>query len=244
MPSGRQATGRARRQRSFRLPRLAAAAAPAGSAASSASPRAEAQSLVADRGFRTSQSREARRRRAPGLPGIRMSSTTLKRSRCRRRCSASSSGDCQACARTRTSRPSSNELVLELPGGRERWISGRAATSRSSVRRYHVAYKDFDIAGTSIARTGSEFGSAGSWTSTVTKPVVRAYSMANYPEEQGRRDAERAAIATPPPHTRSRPGRRPAPYVFVACSISRPGDDGDHVRARSASSLRARRMRK
>ncbi|MEJ2680369.1 MAG: NADH:ubiquinone reductase (Na(+)-transporting) subunit F [Gammaproteobacteria bacterium] len=108
------------------------------------------------------------------------------------------------------------ELVLKLPEGEN--VNFRAGGYVQLEAPPHtVNFKDFDI--------GEEY--RGDWDrfkffdlkSKVTKPVIRAYSMANYPEEKGVLKFN-IRIATPPPRTEGLPPGQMSSYVFSL----KPGD--------------------
>ncbi|MFZ0256877.1 MAG: NADH:ubiquinone reductase (Na(+)-transporting) subunit F [Gammaproteobacteria bacterium] len=87
------------------------------------------------------------------------------------------------------------ELVLELPPGEE--MNFRAGGYiQIECPPHEVKYSDFDI----DARFRDDWDRYDLWRyeSKVTKPVSRAYSMANYPEEKGVVMLN-VRIATPPP---------------------------------------------
>ena len=89
------------------------------------------------------------------------------------------------------------ELVLELPAGET--IEFKAGGYiQIECPAHHVAYADFDIS-ERFREDWERFGLLR-LESKVTKPVVRAYSMANYPDEN---DVVmlNVRIATPPPNT-------------------------------------------
>lgn len=102
------------------------------------------------------------------------------------------------------------ELVLVLPEGED--VDFRAGGYVQIEAPAHtVHYKDFDIA--------DEY--RGDWerfgffdvSSTCDEPVVRAYSMANYPEEKGIVKFN-IRCATPPPNNLSLPAGKMSSYVF------------------------------
>ena len=93
------------------------------------------------------------------------------------------------------------ELTLKLPEGEN--VDFRAGGYvQLEAPAHHVYFKDFDI----------EEQYRGDWEhfkffdleSKVTEPVIRAYSMANYPEEKGVVKFN-IRIATPPPRTTGLP---------------------------------------
>lgn len=108
------------------------------------------------------------------------------------------------------------ELTLKLPEGEN--VDFRAGGYvQLEVPPHHVQFKDFDI----------EEEYRGDWErfgffnleSKVTEPVIRAYSMANYPEEQGLVKFN-IRIATPPPGAQGIPPGQMSSYVFNL----KPGD--------------------
>ncbi len=109
------------------------------------------------------------------------------------------------------------ELVLELPEGEV--VDFKAGGYiQIDVPPHELSYKDFDIA----EQFRPEWDKRNFWelTSTVTEPVTRAYSMANYPGEKGIIMLD-VRIAVPP-----RPGLPPgvvSSYIFNL----KPGDEVD-----------------
>ncbi len=108
------------------------------------------------------------------------------------------------------------ELTLKLPEGEN--VDFRAGGYvQLEAPPHHVYFKDFDI----------EEQYRGDWNhfkffdleSKVTEPVIRAYSMANYPEEKGVVKFN-IRIATPPPRTTGLPPGQMSSYVFSL----KPGD--------------------
>ncbi|WP_226661876.1 NADH:ubiquinone reductase (Na(+)-transporting) subunit F [Microbulbifer aggregans] len=108
------------------------------------------------------------------------------------------------------------ELTLKLPEGEN--VDFRAGGYvQLEAPPHHVKFSDFEI--------GEEY--RGDWEhfgffkleSKVTEPVVRAYSMANYPEEKGVVKFN-IRIATPPPRTEGIPPGQMSSYVFNL----KPGD--------------------
>lgn len=108
------------------------------------------------------------------------------------------------------------ELTLKLPEGEN--VNFRAGGYvQLETPPYHVKFKDFDI----------EEEYRGDWErfgffdleSKVDEPVVRAYSMANYPEERGLVKFN-IRIATPPPGSQGIPPGLMSSYVFNM----KPGD--------------------
>ena len=108
------------------------------------------------------------------------------------------------------------ELTLKLPEGEN--VDFRAGGYvQLEAPAHHVYFKDFDI----------EEEYRGDWEhfkffeleSKVTEPVIRAYSMANYPEEKGVVKFN-IRIATAPPRTTGLPPGQMSSYVFSL----KPGD--------------------
>ncbi|WP_432695376.1 NADH:ubiquinone reductase (Na(+)-transporting) subunit F [Marinobacterium sp. YM272] len=108
------------------------------------------------------------------------------------------------------------ELTLKLPEGEN--VDFRAGGYvQLEAPAHEVHYKDFDIE--------EEF--RGDWdkfnlwqyVSKVDEPVIRAYSMANYPEEKGVVKFN-IRIASPPPGTQGIPPGQMSSYVFSL----KPGD--------------------
>lgn len=108
------------------------------------------------------------------------------------------------------------EFVVQLPEGEE--VPFRAGGYiQIECPPHHVKYKDFDIA--------PEY--RGDWErfgfldveSKVDEEVVRAYSMANYPDEKGIIMLN-VRCATPPPNDLSLPAGKMSSYIFSL----KPGD--------------------
>ncbi|WP_019605361.1 NADH:ubiquinone reductase (Na(+)-transporting) subunit F [Teredinibacter turnerae] len=108
------------------------------------------------------------------------------------------------------------ELTLRLPEGEN--VDFRAGGYvQLECPPHHVKFSDFDV--------DEEY--RGDWEhfgffkleSKVTEPVIRAYSMANYPEEKGVVKFN-IRIATPPPRTQGLPPGKMSAYVFSL----KPGD--------------------
>ena len=108
------------------------------------------------------------------------------------------------------------ELVLKLPEGES--VDFRAGGYVQLEAPPHaVHYRDFEVA--------PEY--RGDWerfeffdlSSTVEEPVIRAYSMANYPDEKGLLKFN-IRIATPPPGSKGIPPGKMSSYVFNL----KPGD--------------------
>jgi len=87
------------------------------------------------------------------------------------------------------------ELVLELPEGES--VNFRAGGYvQVECPPHHLAYSDFDVAD----RFRDDWDRYNLWRyeSTVSEPTMRAYSMANYPDEKGTIILN-VRIASPPP---------------------------------------------
>ena len=102
------------------------------------------------------------------------------------------------------------ELTLKLPEGEN--VDFRAGGYvQLEAPPHHVKFSDFSI----------EEKFRGDWErfgffnleSKITEPVIRAYSMANYPEEKGIVKFN-IRIATPPPRTQGLPPGKMSSYVF------------------------------
>jgi len=109
------------------------------------------------------------------------------------------------------------ELVLELPEGEE--VPFRAGGYIQIECPPHlVEYKDFEV----DEEYREDWDKFDQWrfTSKVDERVVRAYSMANYPEEKGIIMLN-VRIASPPPRTPDVPPGQMSSYIFNL----KPGDD-------------------
>ncbi len=110
------------------------------------------------------------------------------------------------------------ELVLELPPGEA--VPFRAGGYiQIECPPGTVDYKDFDIA--EEYRPDWDRFDLWRYASTVDEPVVRAYSMANYPEEKGH-ILLNVRVATPPP--RGPEGIPPGKMTSYLFSL-KPGDE-------------------
>ncbi|WP_027330937.1 NADH:ubiquinone reductase (Na(+)-transporting) subunit F [Marinimicrobium agarilyticum] len=108
------------------------------------------------------------------------------------------------------------ELTLKLPEGEN--VDFRAGGYvQLECPPHHVKFKDFDIE-EKFRPDWERFGFFD-LESKVTEPVMRAYSMANYPEEQGIVKFN-IRIATPPPGAKDIPPGIMSSYVFSL----KPGD--------------------
>jgi Na+-transporting NADH:ubiquinone oxidoreductase subunit F len=109
------------------------------------------------------------------------------------------------------------ELVLELPAGEA--VNFRAGGYiQIECPPYHVKFSDFDIE----ERFRDEWDKYELWKleSVVQEPAIRAYSMANYPEESDIVMLN-VRIATPPPRTTDIPPGIMSSYIFSL----KPGDE-------------------
>lgn len=107
------------------------------------------------------------------------------------------------------------ELVLELPEGEE--VAFKAGGYiQIEIPPHHVKFSDYDIE----EEYRADWDKFDLWKleSKVSETVIRAYSMANYPEEKGIMKFN-IRIATPPPGTSFPPGQMSS-YVFNL----KPGD--------------------
>lgn len=108
------------------------------------------------------------------------------------------------------------ELVLKLPEGES--VDFRAGGYvQLEIPPHTVQYRDFDIA--PQYRGDWERFRFFDLSSTVDETVVRAYSMANYPDEKGLLKFN-IRIATPPPGSKGIPPGKMSSYVFNL----KPGD--------------------
>ncbi len=108
------------------------------------------------------------------------------------------------------------ELVLELPEGED--VNFRAGGYvQLECPPHHVRYKDFDIQ----KEYHDDWDKFDIWRyeSIVTDTVIRAYSMANYPDEKGLVKFN-IRVASPPPGTDFPPGKMSS-WVFSL----KPGDE-------------------
>ena len=107
------------------------------------------------------------------------------------------------------------ELVLKLPEGES--VDFRAGGYvQLEAPAYDVSFKDFEIE--PEYREDWDKHDLWRYRSVVKEPIIRAYSMANYPEERGLVKFN-IRIATPPPGTDFPPGQMSS-YVFAL----KPGD--------------------
>jgi Na+-transporting NADH:ubiquinone oxidoreductase subunit F len=110
------------------------------------------------------------------------------------------------------------ELVLELPAGEDVGFKA-GGFIQIEVPPHHLKYSTFDIED----EYHGDWDKFNLWRceSTVEAPVVRAYSMANYPGEQGIIMLN-VRVATPPPRApEGTPPGQVSSYIFDL----KPGDD-------------------
>jgi Na+-transporting NADH:ubiquinone oxidoreductase subunit F len=108
------------------------------------------------------------------------------------------------------------ELTLRIPDGESvDFRAGGYVQLEAPV--HHVKFKDFDIQ-PEYREDWERFGFFN-MESKVDEPVIRAYSMANYPDEKGVVKFN-IRIATPPPRTQGLPPGQMSSYVFSL----KPGD--------------------
>ena len=109
------------------------------------------------------------------------------------------------------------ELVLELPAGEEVGFKP-GGYIQIEVPPHEADYKDFDIE----EEYHGDWDRFNVWQhkSVVTEPVFRAYSMANYPGEQGIIMLN-VRIASPPPRLPDVPPGKVSSYIFNL----KPGDE-------------------
>ncbi|MDA7951748.1 MAG: NADH:ubiquinone reductase (Na(+)-transporting) subunit F [Pirellulaceae bacterium] len=110
------------------------------------------------------------------------------------------------------------ELVIDLPEGEE--VAFKAGGFIQIECPPHVAnYKDFDI-GEEYREDWDQYN-VWQYVSKVDEPVVRAYSMANYPGEKGIIKLN-IRVASPPPRApEGTPPGKMSSYIFSL----KPGDD-------------------
>jgi len=108
------------------------------------------------------------------------------------------------------------ELTLRLPEGEN--VDFRAGGYvQLEAPPHHVKFSDFDV--DEEYRGDWEHFGFFKMESKVDEPVIRAYSMANYPEEEGIVKFN-IRIATPPPRTEGLPPGQMSSYTFSL----KPGD--------------------
>lgn len=108
------------------------------------------------------------------------------------------------------------ELVLDLPEGED--VNFRAGGYiQIAAPPHEVDYRNFDVA--EEYREDWDRFDLWQYRSTVSEPVERAYSMANYPEEKGIIMLN-VRIASPPPGSEGIPPGQMSSYIFNL----KPGD--------------------
>ena len=110
------------------------------------------------------------------------------------------------------------ELVLELPPGEEVPFRAGGFIQIERPPGLSIDYKNFVVE--EEYREDWDRFNLWQYQSTVLEPVMRAYSMANYPEEKGIIMLN-VRIASPPPHTPHAPPGKMSSYIFNL----RPGDE-------------------
>lgn len=102
------------------------------------------------------------------------------------------------------------ELVLELPEGED--VNFRAGGYiQIEAPPYELSYKDFDIQ--EEYRGDWDHFNLWQYTSKVDESIERAYSMANYPEEQGIIMLN-VRVASPPPGSEDIPAGQMSSFIF------------------------------
>lgn len=109
------------------------------------------------------------------------------------------------------------ELVLELPEGEEVPFRAGGFIQIERPGGLKIDYKDFDIE--EEYRGDWDQFNLWQYTSYVEEPTIRAYSMANYPEEKGIIMLN-VRIASPPPRNPNVPPGKMSSYIFGL----KPGD--------------------
>ncbi|MCH2115409.1 MAG: NADH:ubiquinone reductase (Na(+)-transporting) subunit F [Pirellulales bacterium] len=109
------------------------------------------------------------------------------------------------------------ELVLELPAGEEVGFKS-GGYIQIECPPHQIAYKDFDI----DPEYHGDWDKFDVWryVSIVDEPVIRAYSMANFPGEKGVIMLN-VRVASPPPRLPDVPPGKMSSYMFSL----KPGDD-------------------
>jgi Na+-transporting NADH:ubiquinone oxidoreductase subunit F len=102
------------------------------------------------------------------------------------------------------------ELILELPKGEN--VNFKAGGYiQIEAPKHSLSYKDFDIA--KKYREDWDRFKIWDFSSEVTEPIERAYSMANHPAEKGIVMLN-VRIATPPPGSSGIPAGKMSSYIF------------------------------
>ncbi|MCR9085868.1 MAG: NADH:ubiquinone reductase (Na(+)-transporting) subunit F [Rhodobacteraceae bacterium] len=108
-------------------------------------------------------------------------------------------------------------LVLDLPEGED--VAFRAGGYiQIEAPAHHVKYKDFDVE--EEYREDWDRFDLWQYESTVSEPIERAYSMANYPEEKGMIMLN-VRVASPPPGSTGIPAGKMSSFIFNL----KPGDE-------------------
>ena len=110
------------------------------------------------------------------------------------------------------------ELVLELPPGEEVPFRAGGFIQIERPPGLSISYKDFVVE--EEYRPDWDRFNLWQYHSSVAEPVVRAYSMANYPEEKGIIMLN-VRVASPPPSSPQAPPGKMSSYIFNL----KPGDD-------------------
>ena len=113
------------------------------------------------------------------------------------------------------------ELVLELPAGEE--VGFKAGGYIQIEAPPHIVhYKDFDIE--EDFREDWDKYNVWRYTSKVDEPVIRAYSMANYPGEKGIIMLN-VRVASPPPRAPDGHSARQDELVYFQSQTGRQSHD-------------------
>ncbi len=110
------------------------------------------------------------------------------------------------------------ELVLELPEGESVPFRAGGYIQIERPPGLSIDYKDFDVE--EEYREDWDKFNLWQYNSTVEEETIRAYSMANYPEEKGIIMLN-VRIASPPPNNPNVPPGKMSSYIFSL----KPGDD-------------------
>ena len=110
------------------------------------------------------------------------------------------------------------ELVLELPAGEDVPFRAGGFIQIERPPGLSIDYKNFDVE--EEYRGDWDHFNLWQYNSTVAEETIRAYSMANYPEEKGIIMLN-VRIASPPPRNPNVPPGKMSSYIFDL----KPGDD-------------------
>lgn len=110
------------------------------------------------------------------------------------------------------------ELVLELPAGEDVPFRAGGFIQIERPPGLSIDYKNFDVE--EEYRGDWDHFNLWQFNSTVSEETIRAYSMANYPEEKGIIMLN-VRIASPPPRNPNVPPGKMSSYIFDL----KPGDD-------------------